>query len=317
MSAIPNKLFGRRCSLLVANETDALDLSEMHIRFETSQEDEESPNNAKIRVYNLTDETIVKLQTEFNKVVLQAGYWGAPFGIIFSGTIKQFRVGKENSVTKYLDILAADGDLGYNWAVVNHTLAAGSTPMQRVQAAVNAMAPKGVTAGQITLDSTGGILPRGKVLFGLARDSIRQQVVPTGHTWNIQDGKVVVTPLTGYQPGEAVVLTAATGLVGIPERTQQGIKARCLINPRIRVGSMVKIDNKTLNQTFAQGDAAIPGAQIPYNRYAGVEMYANTSTDGVYRVYVAEYKGDTRGQEWYCDLILLSIDPVTQQVKAF
>lgn len=312
-----NVLFGRKVSLLVRSEDAALDLSEMHIRFSTSQEDEESPNNASIRVYNLTDETMVKMQTEFNQVVLQAGYDNAPFGVIFTGTIKQFRVGRKNSTTRYIDILAADGDQAYNWAIVNQTLLAGSNPDQRVRAAIAAMVPKGVDVGTINLDATGGILPRGKVLFGMARDSIRQQTVPNGCTWNIQDGKVNVTPLTSYQPGEAVVLNSATGLIGVPEATQQGIKARCLINPRIRVGSLVKIDNKGLNQTMAQGDAAIPGAQIPYNRYAGVEMYANINRDGIYRVYVAEYTGDTRGQEWYTDLILLSVDPVTNEVKAY
>lgn len=312
-----NVLFGRKVSLLVRSEDAALDLSEMHIRFNTSQEDEESPNNASIRVYNLSDETMVKMQTEFNKVVLQAGYENSAFGVIFTGTIKQFRVGRENAVTRYIDILAADGDQAYNWAIVNKTLLAGSSPDQRVRAAVAAMVPKGVDAGSINLDATGGILPRGKVLFGMARDSIRQQTVPNGCTWNIQDGKVNITPLTSYQPGQAVVLNSATGLIGIPEATQQGIKARCLINPRIRVGSLVKIDNKGLNQTMAQGDAAIPGAQIPYNRYAGVEMYANVNRDGIYRVYVAEYTGDTRGQDWYTDLILLSVDPVTNEVKAY
>ena len=40
-------------------------------------------------------------------------------------------------------------------------------------------------------------------------------------------------------PAEAVVLTAETGLVGAPEQTNDGIKVRCLLNPRLRIGGRI------------------------------------------------------------------------------
>jgi hypothetical protein len=164
------------------------------------------------------------------------------------------------------------------------------------------------------MPQTGGILPRGKVLFGLARANLRAEVQNVGATWSIQNGQVNVTPLDGYLPGEAIVLTSQTGLIGRAEQTQDGVRARCLINPRIAPGTLVKIDNKSINETFQQADFTIPGAQLPYNRYAGLQQFADVSADGLYRVYVAEVKGDTRGAPWWMDLILLAVDPVTLKV---
>lgn len=317
MAAIPNEQYLRKCTLLVLAGDQALDLSEMHIRFETKQEDEESPNNARIRVYNLARETVARIQGEYTRVVLQAGYENANFGVIFDGTIKQFVVGREDNKSTYLDILAADGDQAYNFATINKSLAAGSTPQQRIAALIEAMGPKGVGAGDVIVPDTGGVLPRGKVLFGLARAGLRAQVQNVGATWSIQNGKINVVPLDGYLPGDAVVLTSRTGLIGRPEQTQQGVYARCLINPRITVGGLVRIDNQSINETFQQGDFAIPGAQIPYNQYAGIQQFANVTADGLYRVYVNEFVGDTRGLPWWSDLVLLAVDPSTMKVKPY
>ena len=38
------------------------------------------------------------------------------------------------------------------------------------------------------------------------------------------------------------------------------------------------------------------------------------SADGFYRVFVAEHEGDTRGQAWYTNLILLAVNPTTRKV---
>lgn len=301
----------RKASLVLVSGSAALDLSELRFTFKTSAADTESPNSIAIRAYNLSDETVRTIRGEFSRVVLQAGYEGN-FGVIFDGTIKQFRVGKETATTSYLDILAADGDIGYNFGVVNKTLAAGSSPAERASATISAMAPHGVSAGYIP-NSPGGILPRGKVLFGMARDYMHTLAASGGSTWSIQNGKVNVVPLDGYLPGQAVVLTSSTGLVGIPEQTADGLKVRCLLNPRIVPGCLIQIDNKSVNQTLQSNPN---GAPVPYNKWAGLQLLASITADGYYRVYVAEHDGDTRGTQWYSDLVCLSVNPATQKVKA-
>jgi len=311
--------FLRKASLLVVEGEKALDLSEMHFTFETKQADEESPNNCAIRIFNLSADTVKRIKGEYSKVVLQAGYVGAAFGVIFEGTIKQFREGKDpDGANSFLDILAADGDIAYNFALVNTSLAAGSSAEQRVQAAIGAMKTHGVESGKVIIPGTGGVLPRGKVLFGLARAALRQETAAQGTTWNINNGQVNVIPLDGYLPSEAVVLTSATGLIGRIEQTEQGMNCRALINPKLIIGGLVKIDNKSINTTSQAPNAQLEGgSQVPYNKWAGIQQFASLSEDGLYRIYVAEFVGDTRGPNWYVDLICLSVDPVTKKVDPY
>lgn len=310
--------FIRKAGLFVQSTStgQVLDLSEMHFSFRTAQQDVESPNNCAIRVYNLGDDTVSLIRREFQLVSLQAGYEGA-YGLIFQGGIKQFRIGKENSTDTYLDILAADGDEAYNYAVVKKTLAASSTaPSQQIKAIIETMAPKGVTQGYVpdNMDETGGILPRGKVLFGMASALMRQVVRSQGATWNINNGQLDIVPLDGYKPGDAMVLDSLTGLIGRPEQTIDGVRARCLLNPKLQIGGLVKIDNRAINQIVQQNPNAPP---VPFNQWVGIQNLATIAADGLYRLFVVEHSGDTRGIEWYSELIGLAVNPSTNKVKPY
>ena len=123
----------RKCSLLVGKGSDGLELGELRIVFKTTKGDIETPNSAEIAVYNLSEATSSKIRKEFTRVVLQAGYQDN-CAVIFDGTIRQVRRFRENGTDVCTSILAADGDAAYNYAVVNTTLAAGSTSAEHVGA---------------------------------------------------------------------------------------------------------------------------------------------------------------------------------------
>lgn len=284
-----------------ASQQNGLDLSQLRIRFRVEGMDFDRPKTAVIRVYNLSDATAQMVQKEFQTVMLQAGYENGNYAQIFTGTIKQTRKGRENAIDTFLDIFAADGDLASNQAVVNKSLAVGSKLSDRAQVAIDAMKANGAT-GQDTkaLQATGGILPRGKVLFGMARDYLGDAADTGNCSWSIVDGKVVFTPLTGYNSGEAVVLTAKTGMVGIPEATNDGVHVRCLLNPLIKIGTRVQIDNASINQTQVN--------QQGFPAYTDLNFFASTTEDGFYRALVVAHFGDTRGNDWYTDLTCLAID---------
>ncbi len=296
----------RRCSLIVADASGSgLDLSGLRIKFQIKQADKETPQTASIRVYNLADDTVNKIQKEFTQVVLQAGYENGAFGIIFSGTIKQTRKGRENSIDSYIDILGADGDTFSNYAILNYSLAAGSTPQGRVAAAC-----QGVSIGYVPGNLTGPTLPRGKVVCGMARDELHTQAATNGLTYSIQNGQIVFLPLNGYRPNEAVVVNAQTGMIGWPEQTENGIKVRTLLNPQLEIGCKLQIDNASiLIAPAAPQFTALQGIDSMSNPSANpLQATVPLNSDGLYRIYVIESVGDTRGNDWYNDIICLSID---------
>lgn len=300
--------FGRKATLVVSSGSIGLDLSEMRFKFETRNADRETPNTLYVRVYNLSKQTVARIGAEFNTITLQAGYETGNFGIVFQGTIKQMETGKERNVDSYVDIWAADGDLWYNNAVINQSLSAGATPLQIIETIVSNASGTGVPQMTFASDTTGLIagaglgtaqsISRGKVLWGLARGYARDWAQKYGFQWSIQNGQFVVVPVTGYRPGEAVVLSSTTGLIGVPVATQDGVRARALLNPLIRIGCLVQIEQADINHITMQQQ----GLQL------SPAIATLTTASGFYRVMVAEFSGDTRGNEWYVDLICLAVD---------
>jgi hypothetical protein len=297
--------YGRVCTLLVSNrKLDGLDLSQFRIKFSVKRSDTMTPNVADIRVYNLSDETVLKIQKEFTQVTLQAGY-ESNFGVIFQGNIKQVIAGRESATDTFIDIVAGDGDRAYNFAIVNTTIAKGSTQKDQVNAAVSAMTPKGVTAGHLG-DMPTSQLPRGKVMYGNARNYLRNVAQTDGSSWSIQDEKVNFVPKKSYLPGERIVLTSKTGMIGTPQQTNEGVNVKCLINPNIRIGGRIQIDNKSIARFKINLSVPNSPANIP----------APLTADGVYYVLVVEHSGDNRGVDWYSSLICLNIDVTTNPLNS-
>lgn len=287
----------RVCNLIVAGgDGEGLDLGKMRVVFKCKKSDAQTPNTAEIRVYNLAQSTVTQIREEFTTVTLQAGY-ESNIGVIFTGNIKQVRFGRENQTDTYIDIAAGDGDDAYNWAVTNTTLAAGASQSDQIKAAGAPMAGKGVSTGYVA-DTGGDRLPRGKVMYGMSRDYLRQSAQASDTSWSIQDGKLQFVKMTGLLPDKAVLLNSKTGLIGTPEQTNDGIKVKCLLNPLLKIGAKVQID-----------EADIQTAKLPdTSKGATANKPAAITSDGVYRVLTIEHTGDTRGNDWYSDIVCLGVD---------
>ncbi len=276
---------------------------------------ERSANSARITIFNLKQETMAKFESEFQRVSLRAGYVGSPqYGLIFDGDIKQTRSGREqgHSVNTYIEILAAEFDQLYNFTIVEQTLSASqNTPKNKAKVIADALGlPEGFTQDLPLAASA-----RGKVMFGLTRVYGRQIGESTESRFSLQRNGVHFIPNDGFVGvqndlqaalANVIVMNSETGMVGVPEVTQDGVKVRCLMNPAIQVGSLIKINNKDIQGLLLKGKLLtnpgrledIPGALPIVPR-----------GDGLYRVMVHEFAGDTRGQEWYSNLVCLTVTP--------
>ena len=283
------------------------DYSAFRCVFNIRRGDFQSPNSCDLRIYNLSDATANAMantkNSEFQAVSISAGYEGN-FGLIFNGTIKQVRKGRENQRDTYVDITAADGDSAYNFATINQSLAArGANPDGMASALFDAMRAHQIIWNQGNPDFSTNNPVRGRVLYGMTRDELREFAAANNCSWSIQDGQLTFVPLTSYLPGEAIVVSSLTGLIGVPEQTSGGIKMRTLLNPNLKIGQTVKLDNKDAINQYRYGldfDSQVS------NQYLNTVI--QTSADGLYYVMVANHSGDTRGQAWYSDITCLSVD---------
>lgn len=286
----------RKAELLIGNDQKALDFSQFHFTFHITQADKENYQAAFIRIYNVSDETKRQWDTEeFSKVVLSAGYQSGNYGVIFDGEIIQAVSGRESPVDTYIDIVAGEGYRA-NQATVNQTVAAGATGLTVVQAMADTM---GKSLKKYDYNPTTE-LPRGQALYGMSRDVLHYYAAAAGFSYYYDKGFLVWVPLQGHKPGEAVVLNADTGLVGWPQQTQEGVTLRCLLNPLLDVGSTMQLDNKSIQRAVASASYT---SQLSYD-----SSIPPLDSEGTYRIYRIQHNGDTRGNDWYSDIVGLSVN---------
>lgn len=293
----------RACSLTVDDGRDGIiDLSAFRVVFKITAADVATPNTAIIRVYNVAPNTAAKVRQEFKRVTLMAGYGDEAPGIIFAGDIRQVIIGNENATDSFIELVAADGDMAYLRAFVSKTLAAGWTPADVVKACLAAMEPYGVTVGAIPeLSSPKG--PRAMALHGFARDYLTQLCDTFALSWTVALGRLYMRSVYGATSADVIPLSGRNGLVGWPRQTIDGIMIRCLINPSITAGKTVRVNPASVQELQVQ-------TKTKY-----LDLRPGLSPQGDYRVWAVSYSGDTRGQDWYMDLVCTGVgqsEPLSQ-----
>ena len=258
-----------------------------------------TPGVAHVTVTNLSDRTANALAKLEAPVILSGGYLDNS-GLLFTGTVNQYIKGRESPTDKTFQIFARDTGTvsdGHVQAVVSKALAKGSTPLDHFNAIADAFAPYGIKKGFAPADVLSRLkYPRGVSLFGMAKDLMRDLALSNQSSWSIQDGTVQMLSINAQPQTGPFVLNSATGLIGIPTQTSDGIMVRCLINPKISLlagHNYIQVDQKLIQQQ-AQSQAFtgdVSNAQIPV-----------IATDGIYEVVYIEVTGDTRGVPWYMDL---------------
>lgn len=290
-----NIIWQRRVQLLIGQDDGQwLDVSELRIRFHVEQALVGKPGHAVITVNNMANDTAQRIQREGAPVILQAGHEGNA-GLIFRGTAIQIRRGRESQTDTFLEITAIDGDVAYMYATVNASMAAGWTHTDQLKEMQKGMQAKGVDPGY-TGELYQNKAVRGKALFGAVRDHMHDFSVSTGTEWAINMGKMDVVPVGGVLPDEAFLLTPDTGLIGMPTQSVDGIHVRALLNPCFRAGAQVKLQNSSI--VMAQINPA----------YADVTYNAPIDLDGAYKIYSVSHTGDTRGNDYYTDMICTGLN---------
>ncbi len=291
----------RSLKLTVTGSSGTLDLSDLRVKFSVEQDTVQAPNTLECRIYNPNKETAQKI-FKGDHVELYAGYEDEGTGLIFKGEVTQPRIGRESPTDTYVDIFAKDGDSAYNFATVNKTLAKGSTPLDHYQTALKAMAPFGVTHGYIPqgLFDTPKY-PRAVSWFSSAKDVLRTLAQSKGCTWSMQNGQLQMVPENTPLPGSAFIVNSKTGMIGMPIETPGGIIVRTLINSRVKVNTLLQINDQDIQRAQL--------SQLHNSANANDQVLRLGTNDGIYKVLYMTRTGDTRGQEWYQDMTCIGAKP--------
>lgn len=285
-----SELYGRRYRIFVVTDAGAaLDVSDLKVSFTVEKAMNYAPNTAQATIWNLSPETQNTIISTNAQMIIEAGYEGDQYGVIFNGNILRTWSQRSDGTDFTLGLLGLDGANFLGYGMVSGSYAAGATPRQIVQDSASKVSVP-TQINQLPQQMSETVLPRGKVLFGRASDYYRQIAKNSGAMVYLDDGAVNIIRAEEIPPGEVINLGPHSGLIGTPTQTQTGISAKCLLNPRLKLGGLVKVDSRYINQ--AQG--SINSINRPL------------ASNGQYRIIKMKHTGDTRGNDWFTEFEAIS-----------
>jgi len=237
-------LFGRRYRITISDsDGNGLDVSQLRCTFNIVKTIQMEPNSSEITIYNLNAQTENSIIMNGKRVTVEAGYEGSQFGLIFDGDILQIIREREDGTTLKLTIIALDSDRAINFDIANFSIVKGQT-MRSVVNHIVAQNP--IDIGSISEKLQGQKLTRGKVVFGKSSDYLRQIAKSHDLQYYMDDGRLHLVSLDELPEGEIFELSPTSGLIGTPEQTDYGISGKCLLNPQVKLNSLIHIDNTSV-----------------------------------------------------------------------
>lgn len=228
--------FGRQWNVEISGEGETLKINNLRVAFEIDKTINEKPNPAKVSLWNLNRTHINQaLSGGFKKLTLSVGYEN--LRTIFSGDITGVKI-RRDDLDLILDMECADGFNAYTQSRAETTLKKGATDEQIIKALQKTMPDVKESAVDIPNKRQ---LPRGRVINGDTREVLNRIAKNNNADWSIQDGDFVFLPKDKVLNDEAVLLSQETGMLKMPEQTDDGLALTCLLNPALRVGGLVQV----------------------------------------------------------------------------
>ena len=279
-------LFGRRYRILIVldgNET--LDVSEVRCKFNITKTCYNEQNISIIELYNLNPDTENRIIKNGKHIIIEAGYTGSQYGKIFSGGIIQPVRSKDSQVDYKLTLVSVDCDRYVQYGIMCVSLVAQQSQRDAINSCLYNAGKKTKTNFDISsgyIVNTDLKYPRGKILFGKPMDLMDQIAFSNNLSLYTDDGEVNIVSAEGLPDGEIFDLGPDSGLIGTPTQNDVGISGECLLNPNIKLNSLVHINNKKI-----AGYQYSPGTPV-----------RSLDSEGIYRIIKLTYEGDTRGSDW-------------------
>jgi hypothetical protein len=281
-------LFDPKLELTVfTTGNQAITIKDLHMEFDVTATVDSKPNQAKIKVHNLSTSTRNLMSDKHQGIEFLAGY-GDDVSIIFRGTTTNVLHQKVGTGWETV-IYSGDGQKEFSENFFSQSYPAG-TPVKRIIQDVSAA--MGYSAGADVVLETDTLL-KGASYSGRAKDVMDEVTKDFDYTWAVQWGSLEVLDSSGFlgNVATAVLLRADTGMLGSPtliDRTDRnkkivGVRVTSLLNPAIRPGRLIEIQ--------AQSNATTLGS-------LNKSVAPKTDANGVYICKIVEYQGNNFGGEF-------------------
>lgn len=252
----------------------------LHISFSVEKGDKESNNTATVKFWNLSQDTIAEIERKNAVLELRAGY-GANLPLILAGDISLASTEQENAnMVTTIDVV--DGLVAVRDTYVSISYAKRTTGLKIIESVANDMGISYLISEPARKKLEQKIFANGFSAVGAAKVVLKKVCGTCGLSWSIQNGVLQIVVTGGAISTKAYVLSAETGLIGVPKE--------------ITIGGSSKDSQKQEGQK---------GYEVRYfmNGAIGVDdlvMLISTKAKGVFKVCSVSINGDNFDGEWTC-----------------
>lgn len=224
----------------------------LHVSFSIEKSSAESPNNAKVQIWNLSPKNLSILETKDCIVELKAGY-GNNRSLILVGNVAS-AITTSDGADRLTELEVVDGLVELRDANISVSIN-GKVNLKTVYKKIAAAMGVSVKfAGDLSYKT----LPNGFSYVGKAKGALQKAAKYCNHKWSIQNQVLQIT-----NPGRSIttrgyLLSSDTGLISIPkkitigsgEETKTGWEVEYLLNGAIGVNDIVQLKSNTVNGYF-------------------------------------------------------------------
>ncbi len=239
----------------------------LHINFSIEKADTETPNTAKISLWNLSPEHLSTLNQKDCVVTLRAGY-DKILTLIFVGTVTYIETSMDGG-DRETAIEIADGRTELRDSYVSLSYAGVINTKKIIQDAAVSMG----VAVVFSYNAKFADLPNGFSYIGLCRTALDKACASSGLSWQIQNGILQVKMTRDTMTRQVYLLSPSSGLLGIPKKLtygedskgsedQNGWEVEYLLNGAINIGDYVRIESKEVKGYFRVKTVEMSGDNI-------------------------------------------------------
>lgn len=224
----------------------------LHISFSVEKSNAESQNDAKVQIWNLSDNNLGILESRDCIVELKAGY-GTRRSLIFVGNVSSAITTLDNA-DRLTELSVVDGMAELRDTNISVSLN-GKVDCKSVYQKI---ADEMGVAIKFAPDLKFVVLPNGFSYVGKAKGALQKTVQCCGHEWSIQNQVLQITLPGKPIETQGYLLSEETGLIKIPKRitigsgqeSQTGWEVEYLLNGAIGVNNIVELRSQTVSGYF-------------------------------------------------------------------
>jgi hypothetical protein len=246
----------------------------LQISFNCSKSLGSKQNSGTVVITNLSKDRRNKLGEEYDELTLEFGYQGGPMTVLIKGNIRDVTHAKTSpDITSTIEV--GDGDKAVEKGAASKTFKAGTKPKEIVEYLRDQMPglKKGKIKGLDDLPAT----KRPTTVYGYAYRELDTLGRQHSFYWSIQDGKFQAVKNDEHLGGD-ILISAETGMLGVPTPTDKGCKVTCLIIPGLAPGKTMKVMSEFIDTGKGKDN----------------EKRSTDAGGGVFRIAAISYSGSSR-----------------------